>query len=181
VVEHSKRVDGIKGAVGKRQQLRISAREPRRELLQCEAAARQFQVSCGQIYGIHLRACSRELSVIRAEARANLEHATAPKTVESDLVFEPGRVDRVAISFHPPEESWAAGLEISSRLCSTGISVPLPLGLQLVLRLTIILELTPDSVNSPAMLRIPLIVSAGSGIVITNSGDREHPVGAKRR
>jgi hypothetical protein len=30
-------------------------------------------------------------------------------------------------------------------------------------------------------MRIPLIVSAGSGIVITNSGDLEHPVGAKRR
>ncbi len=32
-----------------------------------------------------------------------------------------------------------------------------------------------------ANLRIPLIVSAGSGIVITDSSDREHSVGAKRR
>jgi len=30
-------------------------------------------------------------------------------------------------------------------------------------------------------LRIPLIVSAGSGIVSAHSGDREHAVGAKRR
>jgi hypothetical protein len=35
--------------------------------------------------------------------------------------------------------------------------------------------------HSPPCVRIPLIVSAGSGIVITNSGDLEHPVGAKRR
>ena len=32
-----------------------------------------------------------------------------------------------------------------------------------------------------ASLRIPLIVIAGSGIVITCSGDRDHSVGAKRR
>jgi hypothetical protein len=31
------------------------------------------------------------------------------------------------------------------------------------------------------MLRIPLIVIAGSGIVITDSADHDHAVGAKRR
>jgi hypothetical protein len=30
-------------------------------------------------------------------------------------------------------------------------------------------------------VRIPLIVIAGSGIVITNSADHDHAVGAKRR
>jgi hypothetical protein len=35
--------------------------------------------------------------------------------------------------------------------------------------------------NLLARLRIPLIVSAGSGIVSAHSGDREHAVGAKRR
>jgi hypothetical protein len=37
--------------------------------------------------------------------------------------------------------------------------------------------------NSPLsrQMRIPLIVNAGSGIVNTNSADRDHAVGAKRR
>jgi hypothetical protein len=32
-----------------------------------------------------------------------------------------------------------------------------------------------------ALVRIPLIVIAGSGIVITDSADHDHAVGAKRR
>jgi len=36
--------------------------------------------------------------------------------------------------------------------------------------------------NEPMpILRIPLIVITWSGIVITDSDDRDHPVGAKRR
>jgi cysteine synthase A len=37
------------------------------------------------------------------------------------------------------------------------------------------------NVVAAIQVRIPLIVIAGSGIVITHSADRDHPVGAKRR
>jgi len=45
-------------------------------------------------------------------------------------------------------------------------------------------EATASAINprrDEACVRIPLIVIAGSGIVISDSADRDHAVGAKRR
>jgi len=43
------------------------------------------------------------------------------------------------------------------------------------------MRITPCSAFTCSMVRIPLIVNAGSGIVNSDSADRDHAVGAKRR